>query len=280
LSAKRYLGLELSGARNHKTALSILEFYPKEQKTFLLDIHDRVMAHDEQTGDEALLELLAEVGSDISLMGVNVPLTLPPCLGCQPRSCRKRCSAPPTQWMERFARKKSQPRSPVRFTPYTQRPIELWIRQELLKAVPKNLQFEVDEALGGSRAPLTARMSFLKRHLDASRMIEVWPKLSALRLCQDLGLDRRLLTRYRKLEDGAHARLNFLEAISQKRGIFIYDRDLKKLSHSLAAFDSFLCAYTSLLSDQGLCQKPPRGFPEESGWVHFPADEGSGGSSK
>lgn len=271
-NARRYLGLELSGAKNSKTALSILEFYPKEQKTFLLDIHDRVTAHDEQTGDQALLELLDEVGPGPSLLGVNVALTLPPCLECQPRSCKKACSSKSTQWMERFARKKSQPRNPIQFTAYTQRPVELWVRHEVLKQVPKALVFEVDEAMGGSRAPLTARMHYLKRHLAAHRMVEVWPKLSALKLCLELGMDRRLLSRYRKLEEGAHARMGFLEVLSQKHGIFIYDRDLKKLSHSLAAFDSFLCAYTALLSDQGRCEPAPRGFPEASGWVHYPSN--------
>ena len=181
--------------------------------------------------------------------------------------------------MERFAKKKSPTKTPIVFTPYTQRPVELWIKHEVLKALPKNLQFEVDETLGGSRAPLAARMHYLKRQIQRTmndriiKMREVWPKLSTLQLCLELGVDRRHLMRYRKLEEGAHARSNILEALTQKRGIFIYDRDLKKLSHSLAAFDSFLCAYTALLSEQGACEKPPRGFPEASGWVHYPTGE-------
>ncbi len=270
-AAQRYLGLELSGAKNTKTAVSILEFYPKERKIFLLDIHDRISPREGQSPDDALLELLSELKPGLSLMGVNVPLTLPPCLLCPPSRCKGSCRAPATQWMERFARRRPHKKGEIVFTPYTQRPVELWLRYELLAALPKPLQFEVDEAMGGNRAPLTARMQFLKRSLDPETLIEVLPKLTALRLCLALGLDRRILARYRKLEEGSHARAAFLEALTEKRGIFIYDRDLKKLSHSLTAFDSFLCAYTALLSEQGRCEKPPRGFPLASGWVQYPA---------
>ena len=32
--------------------------------------------------------------------------------------------------------------------------------------------------------------------------------------------------------------------------IFIYERDIRKLAHSLASFDAFICAYTALLADR------------------------------
>ena len=64
-----------------------------------------------------------------------------------------------------------------------------------------------------------------------------------------------------------------LEELVARRGVFIYERDMKKLSTSLTAFDSFLCAYTALLSHRGGCEKPPRGFPKSSGWVEFPKEE-------
>jgi len=148
----------------------------------------------------------------------------------------------------------------------------MWIRHHILSDLPKTMQFEVDEALGGNRAPLTARMQYLQRYLDRKTLIEAWPKLTALRLCLQLGMDRRFLGRYRKLEEGAHARLQFLEHLVARHGIFIYDRDMRKLSTSLTAFDSFLCAYTALLSHLGKCEKSPRGFPVASGWVEYPKE--------
>ncbi len=276
---ERYLGLDLSGAKNPKTALSILEYYPKERKVFLLDIQDRIHApatpSRESSGnsgpfpaDQWLLGLIRESAEELACLAVNVPLTLPPCfLGSRLESICIR-------WMTRQARRASKRRQTgsVEFTAYTQRPVELWIRHQVLSALPKTMQFEVDEAFGGSRAPLTARMHFLQRHLDRKRLIESWPKLTALRLCLQLGHDRRFLSRYRKLEEGAHARMLFLEHLIEEKGVFIYEKDLRKLSQSLAAFDSFLCAYTGLLARLGLCERPPRGFPLASGWVHFPRE--------
>jgi hypothetical protein len=216
--------------------------------------------------DAALLQALEETDEDYHCLAVNVPLTLPPFF-LEPKVGRAAAS-----WMSRFSKKRlrSATSASIDFTTYTQRPVELWIRHEVLASLPRPSQFEVDEALGGNRAPLTARMQFLQRHLDRKRLLEVWPKLSAIRLCESLGIDRRFLSRYRKLEEGAHARLGFLEQLISQRGVFIYERDLRKLSQSLAAFDSFLCAYTALASKLGECEKPPRGFPVASGWVEFP----------
>jgi len=276
---ERYLGLELAGAKNNKTALSILEFYPKEQKIFLLDIRDRIAGprgsahespHSERltSGDQALLEELRDTDEKFTRMAVNVPLTLPPAF------LAHKAEQTAVEWMGRFAKKLAKERrgAAVEFTSYTQRPVELWLRQHVLASLPKAMQFEIDEALGGNRAPLTARMHFLQRMLDRKTLVEALPKLTALRLCLQLGLDRRFLSRYRKLEEGAHARLVFLEHLVAQRGVFIYDRDLRKLSQSLTAFDSFLCAYTALLSHLGKCERPPRGFPVASGWVEFPKE--------
>jgi hypothetical protein len=276
---ERYLGLELAGAKNNKTALSILEYYPKEQKIFLLDIRDRISGprHSAEenspgetltSGDQALIDALRDPDEELTRMAVNVPLTLPPSfLAPKPGQSA-------VEWMSRFSRKLAKERRGplLEFTAYTQRPVELWIRHHVLAPLPKAMQFEVDEAFGGNRAPLTARMHFLQHYLDRKKLVEALPKLTALRLCQQLGLDRRFLSRYRKLEEGAHARLQFLEQLVSQRGIFIYERDMRKLASSLTAFDSFLCAYTALLSHLRRCERPPRSFPVASGWVEFPRE--------
>jgi hypothetical protein len=273
LETHRYLGLELSGAKNPKTALAAIQYYPKEKKIFLLDIYDRIAGHDDQSGDDALLDLIGEVSDGVSKIGVNVPLELPPCLNCPKKQCQGvNCSNPATRWMREMIKKASRS-SPIRvkdFTPYTQRPIELWIRYQVLPHLPHGAHFEVDETLGGNKAPLTARMNYLKRHLKKLTLIEAWPKLTIALLAKDLGLDRRTLANYRNLDEGAHQRVKILEAMAEKRGIFIYERDLKKLSQSLPAFDAFVCAYTALLSDLGQTAKVPRGFPQSTGWVAYP----------
>lgn len=283
LQPRRYLGLELAGAKNQKTALAVLEYYPREQKVFLLDVYDRIAGHDDQTGDEALLDALEEFTTEgassdrgrVAKMGVNVPISLPPCISCTRKSCIQsgKCSDPSVKWMRDQIRKASE--SPdhgmnVReFTPYTQRPFEIWARYHILPKLAEDFRFEIDEALGGNRAPLTARMHYLRRHLGKIPLVEVWPKLTISSIASALGLPKRLILNYRKLEEGYAARVELLETIAMKKGVFIYDRDLKKLGQSLTAFDAFVCAYTALLADRDMTVKPPRGFPKEGGWVEY-----------
>ena len=275
---KRYLGLELAGAKNEKTAVAALEFYPREKKIFLLDIFDKAVAHDDQSGDEALLEIIDELKPGVAAMGVNVPLTLPPCITCHRKACSLPlgCSQPAVKWMHDFSRKiaknQKEKKSKIKpFTPYTQRPVELWIRHQILPELSESSRFDIDEALGGTKAPLTARMVYLKRHLNDFKLIEAWPKLTVALLAQENEISRRTISSYRHLEEGIHARTEIIESLADHLGIFIYERDLRKLSRSLAAFDAFMCAYTALLSDSGDCESAPAGFPEESGWVEYPS---------
>jgi len=266
--------LELAGAKNQKTALATLEFYPREKKVFLLDIYDRI------AGDEALLEIIAEEKPLVARMGVNVPLTLPPCMFCRRRVCPLpgKCTVFSVRWMREAARRAAKASSKARvreFTPYTQRPVELFIRYSVQPELPASGHFEVDEALGGTKGALTARMHFLRRHLGGIDIIETWPKLTVALLEARLGLNRRVVASYRQLEDGISARTEILDAISRQLGVFIYERDLQKLARNLASFDAFACAYTALLSDNGQCVKLPPGFPAASGWIEFPQPGGA-----
>jgi hypothetical protein len=314
---RRYLGLELAGAKNHKTALAALEYYPKERKLFLLDIFDRIAGHRDAhgegenegggssrsrpgasipggangplglttSGDEALLDLLHEILEDAPrsvTLGVNVPLTLPPAIACLSKAGSKPSAASlaSAKWMRDAHRKAERqahtddhlPRV-IEYTTYTQRPIELWIRYQVLGRLPASHRFEIDEAMGGNKAPLTARMHFLLAHLrkwDSLSVLEAWPKLTVALLAQALEIPKRTLEDYRQLETGLHAREEILERLTETQDVFIYERDVRKLAMSLTAFDAFICAYTAYLSDTGRCAKIPAGFPAASGWVQYP----------
>lgn len=274
--SSRYLGLELAGAKNLKTAVAVLEFYPRERKIFLLDIFDRIVPREAQSPDEALLELIQELKPGIAKVGVNVPLELPPCISCTRKTCPlpSHCTVPSVKWMRDFTKKLStshhESKRVLEFTPYTQRPFELWARYQILPALATQADFEIDETLGGNRAPLTARLNFLKRHITDVNLIEIWPKLSVAILTRHLKLETHAVAHYRKLENGVHYREEILSQIAKKQEIFIYERDLHKLAQSLPAFDAFFCAYTALLSNQERCAQPPRNFPLPSGWVHYP----------
>ncbi|MCM2323653.1 MAG: DUF429 domain-containing protein [Oligoflexia bacterium] len=273
--SRRYLGLELAGAKNKKTALALLEYYPKEKKIFLLDIHDRIAAQEGRSGDEVLLALIDQQ-QPVTSMGVNVPLGLPPCLSCSRKTCptQDKCQLAAVRWMRRETekarhRRLQEPRA-IEFTPYTQRPFELWARYHLLPKLPEWARFDIDETLGGNKAPLTARMNFLQRHLRDLRLIEAWPKLSVALLALQLDLGKRALSTYRHLEEGVHSREQILEALAEKRSIFLYEKDLRKATHSLPAFDAFICALTALLADNNGCARVPAGFPAASDWVEYP----------
>lgn len=278
--ARRYLGLELSGAKNTKTALAAIQFFPREKKIFLVDLFERVSAQDGQSADQALLELIQELSPGSARLSVNVPLQLPPCLQCSAQSCSPKghCRSAAVKWMHQLVKRVEKRPNPAlrlrEFTAYTQRPVELWLRYEVLPQLDPSIWFEIDETLGGNKAPLTARMHYLRRHLRGMTLTEAWPKLTIAMLQRELGLSRRTIQSYRQLEAGVHARQEILEALAREHHVFIYDRDLKKLSANLAAFDAFICAYTGVLVDLGRCVPPPKGFPFESGWVDYPAPKG------
>src|SRR4051812_42816484 len=120
----RYLGLELSGAKNQKTVVAALEYYPRERKVFLLDIFEKISGRapagskqaqaGAQTADEALLELLRELTEEHDPgtvhIGVNVPLTLPPCAECTRKTCPmpRSCTVPSVRWMRSTSRRHSK----------------------------------------------------------------------------------------------------------------------------------------------------------------------------
>ena len=190
------------------------------------------------------------------------------------------CTVPEVKWMRIFQGRqgpvlkkntsKRNAKIKETLTPYTQRPVELWLKGEVLPKLPPKIRFEIDETLGGNKAPLTARMHFLKFHLAQYEMHEVLPKLTVALLMPFLKLSNRTLAQYRQLDDGIQARETIIERMSENLDIFIYDRDLKKITQNLNAFDAFICAYTVLLFDRNECVAPPRGFPAQSGWVRYP----------
>jgi len=269
LYLRRYLGLALAGAKSKtpKTTLSILEFYPKEKKIFVLDVFEKIGSEPNLSSDEVLLETIEESKDHVASLGVNVPLSLPPCIICTRKKCPlpKNCTVPSVKWMNKATHDIKTKKT---FTPYTQRPVEIWIKNKIKKDFDCHL--DIDETLGGTHAPLTARMNFLLRHLGNLEVCEVVPKLSLLTLNKKVGISNKLLKNYRDIETGASSRYNILEIISQKLDIFIYERDLRKIAENISSFDSFMCAYTALLDHQNQCYKRPKDFPKNERWISFP----------
>lgn len=257
----RVLGLELAGAKNDKTTLAVFEFFPAEDRAYLLHLYEGLGARSDLNSDRVLLSILKESKSPTSILCTNVPLQFPPCTRCVLRSCARtgECKSPAAVWA---LKQKGLP-----FTPYTQRPVEIWLKREVLR---QGLNLDIDEALGGARAPLTARMVHLAERLKGFDVIECIPKLSAMMLGKARRVPRPLLEDFRTLGKGVRARAELLRALSPSLSLFIGGADLTRATRSLSAFDALFCGITGILYARGKCAKPPRGFPSASGWVQYP----------
>ncbi|MCM0607058.1 MAG: hypothetical protein KA715_13295 [Xanthomonadaceae bacterium] len=252
----KYLGLELSGAKNQKTTLCVLEYFKKEDRVFLLNLIEGIGPDEDISGDEQLLDCLTPYQGKGNVLTSNVPTSFPPCAPCTKEKCGSvtDCRNPEAKWMKAFAKNNH-------VTPYTMRPVDLWLRR---------YPFEVDETLGGSRAPLTARMVYLKNKLKKFTLLEANPKISTLKLGESLKISPKVLENIRSLERGPTARKELLTRLMSKHQVFIYDGDFKKICQNLTAYDAFICGYTGFLSEQGKCEKRPKTFPKQSAWVEIP----------
>ncbi|MEW6057697.1 MAG: DUF429 domain-containing protein [Bdellovibrionota bacterium] len=272
----RYLGLSLGGAKSDRTCLTVVDYYRKQEKAFVVDIFDSIGAEDDLTGDQVLLSLVEEVSgevggrpqSGVKVFAVDAPLTLPPCLsGCE-EGCQgyETCRRTEVKWMRnQFQKAKAKNSKTKHFTPYGQRPVDLYFRYKH----PEEDLFQ-DETMGANLAPQAARMNYLKRHWASMQLIEVWPKLTLYYLQKSLRLTRKEVLSYRHLERGAGIRNRILERLAEVSNIFIYERDLKKFISNISAFDSFLCAWVAMQYDLERVMGFRSDLPLESGWVQLP----------
>ncbi len=266
----RYVGLSLGGPRSDRTALTVIDYYKKQQKAFIIDVYESIAAHDHFTADEVLLDIIQELGEQVSIIAVDAPLTLPPCaLGCA-KDCRgyTTCRRPAVLWM-RNQHRKAKARNPKLkwFAPYVQRPVDLYYRHQ-----NPGVDLMQDDTLGANLAPQAARMQYLKSHLPSGvGLIEVWPKLAVLQSHGALDISRDEALSYRHMEEGASIREDILASIADTSGLFLYERDVKKYAQNMAAFDSLVCAWVALLKGLHRCAPTPKGVPVESGWVELPS---------
>lgn len=267
--SRRFLGLSLGGAKSDRTCLTVLDFYQKQNKAFILDVFESIGP--EKGGpnaDQALLELVSEHQPGVEVLATDAPLTLPPCLLDCDSSCGgyDKCKNPTVRWMRnQYSRAAAKHPKLKHFTPYTQRPVDLYFRY-------KHVDEEIfqDETMGANLAPQASRMQYLKRRLEGVRLIEVWPKLALYYLQKPLRLSRRDVWAYRHVERGLHVRERILEKLAEKAQVFIYERDLKKFIHNIGSFDSLLCAWVALQFHLERVVRFRGELPLESGWVQIP----------
>lgn len=257
LKGDRYVGVELGGSR--RTAVVALDYFASERKAFISSIQSPPQAEEGETADDTLIRVVNDL--EPLGMGVDAPLTLPPCVRC-PLPCPTvaLCEVPAVKWMReevknaRFAKHKLP-------SPYTQRPVDYLLRGRWQEDA--FVPFPVDESFGSSRAPLAARMQYLQRHLKpANGFLEVNPRLALGGVASWFGLGAREVRRSRDVEVGAEIRLELLDAIGRPPRsesiphIFLYNSDITALAQDISAFDAFLCALMVMSDSLGLLEEP------------------------
>lgn len=187
--ARTFVGVSVGGGRGKTTAVARIEARSTGQ--FAL-VEARVRQGERGGGlvensnehaelapfqDDVLLAYLRARDVANTVLAVDVPLTLPPCIRCQ-LECPGvgECVDPSVEWMRRNRPVARTSKSAL--TPYTQRACEMLLTRAML--APR-------ETLGQGMGPLSARAAFLRRALAGAyelhrNLIEVHPRATLVRL--------------------------------------------------------------------------------------------------
>src|SRR3569833_1010204 len=264
------LGVDLGGGKGKKTAAATLRVDARNGAT-VVDLSPR--PRELPLYDHSLLALLRGYGDD-TLIAIDAPLTLPPCLRCQVPLCpgQADCADPSVVQMRADAASFGEEgrnfrRGKPQVTPYTQRATEL--RLFLERGITPR------EALGQGTGPLAARAAHLTRALaDRFRLSESQVEVSPKATLAALGFTK--LTR-RHLHE-REARAEVLEALTPdlRFGPGVWREVCVQSDH---LFDAVIAAYTGYLwaRDSWHAQLGPDVRPQE-GWIWVPPQAAASGT--
>ena len=246
------LGVDLGGGKGKKTALATLRV--DGATATVVDIAPRTGAA--PFYDPTLLETIRAYG-DETLLCIDAPLTLPPCLRCEVPVCpgQTACVDSSVVEMRALAAEAAEARDGVqstndRFglrssrdtrrgkpsvTPYTQRPTEIFLAA--------SVGIAAREGLGQGTGPLAARAAHLVRALADrftinQNLIEVYPKATLVAL----GLGAPFKKHLRERE----TRAGVLESLSGELrfGPGVWRERCVQSDH---LFEAVICAFTGFL---------------------------------
>jgi len=256
------LGVDLGGGRGKKTALAVLR--PDERGCAL--VVDVAPASGASPFYDRALIRAVRAHPDDTLLCVDAPLTLPPCLRCQVGVCpgQRDCVDPAVVAMGGMVPAMSGGRDARRgkpgFTPYTQRVTEVYLAQVT------GIWFR--ETLGQSTGPLAARAAHVVRAL-ADRfqlnrnLIEVYPKGTL----HSLGFRRPYKKHLRERE----TRAEILHALSPELGFApgVWREQCIQSDH---IFEAVIAAYTGFLWGRDAWELPNAvaSIVARDGWIWIP----------
>jgi predicted nuclease with RNAse H fold len=257
---KRFVGVDLGGGKGKKTAVAVLEL--TADGVAVTRIAPR--AGKAPLYDAALIDLIRSAG-DETVVCVDAPLTMPPCLRCAVPVCpgQEACVDPSVVEMRRLYGPTEQGRDERRgkppLTPYTQRATEIYLH--------RRRGIMARETLGQGMGPLTARAVHLMRALADSyrlneNLIEVYPR-ATLEL---LGFREP----YKKRVDRRVEILACLPELTFAPGV--WREECRKSDH---LFDAVICAYTGYLWARDDWQLPADRLPGllSDGWIWVPPEQ-------
>lgn len=259
----RFIGVSLGGGRGKTTAVSRLEL--ADVRPAAGDDHPLVLrearVRREHRGagesgggqgpfrDPVLLDYLQTWVDDRTLVAIDAPMTMPPCVRCQ-LACPgvDACEVPDVVWMRTHA--PNLVRRPGRrdaqkpyVTPYTQRVTELVMERATLQ--PR-------EALGQGMGPLAARASYLRRVLSPTlrlneNLIETHPRATLIRA---FGSAVERGTRQGETLSTWEVRKDLLIRLAERSTVG-FDRVWPELVvRNVHVFGAVVCALTALLWDR------------------------------
>lgn len=261
--------MSLSGGKNDKACLSVLEYFPKYHKVFLTKIYDKISGSSDVSADLQIVQILSEYVDGTDSICVDVPLQLPLCLSCTLKCPGyENCEEEHILWMfKQFSKKQKKKKVRKIFTPYTQASGEFLINNELEES------FQMSHALGANSAPLTARSIFLKRRVPELLWNEVFPKLSIWRIGRSLNISKSDLRFHRHAVSGADVRSKIIDDLSENKLAFVYEQDRKLMIQNNHAFEAFICALTGFLKFLDQVEEAPKDFPSKENWILFPKEK-------
>lgn len=274
IECHEFAGLELGGSKGARTTFISIKYYPGKKRIFIDKIVEKIQGDRTVSGDDRLIELLETTAA--RTVAVNSPLSLPPCIGCVMPECPgiSRCVVPEVEYMRHVATQ-TDVRQEKMPTPYTQRAADVYLRQLIAKGLP--VAIDVDETLGASNAPLTARFQYLRSHLPKQSFIEVNSKITTARLADWFGFSSRELRRYRGMEHGLLNRVFLLQKMEKKQRdlpgiphLFLYETDMQLLAASIHAFDAFMAAMVCVYNFEKLTEVEPDEFAGNFNFITLP----------
>lgn len=258
---KRFVGVDLGGGKGKKTAVALLEI--GDGGVVVRDVAPRAGAA--PLYDTSLIDTLRAFDGD-TLVCIDAPLTLPPCLRCDVPVCpgQEGCVDPAVLEMRRLYgpvgldNGRDHRRGKPSLTPYTQRATEVYLHKHR-GILPR-------ETLGQGMGPLTARAAHLLRALADrftlnENLIEVYPRATL----EALGFREP----YKKRIDRRIEILALLPELTFGPGV--WREECRKSDH---LFDAVIGAYTGYLwaRDGWQIPLPAAEMLRRDGWIWIPPE--------